>query len=105
MAAVITEGNPTAGELVTYKCHVSIVENITGVLSVVWIAPNGDIISSGNSTIESYSTANATTLDLMFNPLLTSHSGQYKCQGLLTSQQLNNPSNAVVTQDVIVQSM
>ena len=68
-----------------------------------WRDPSGDeLLSGGSVTVGAPVTrGSTTTLTITFNPLHTSHGGEYTCQGTLNSTEMEY---ALVSQDVTVQS-
>ena len=77
---ITPSGSSTAGSPYNLTCTVMVVNGLVVVPQVMWLknGVNGDIGQSVSSTSGVVST-NTTTLTLQFNPLYTSHGGQYSC--------------------------
>ena len=95
---ITSSGVPTSGE--TYNLICTVEANVPP--TVQWLySSNGTAVTNGNGiTVETQRTTNSTTtLTLSFNPLHTSHGGQYTCQSTT-----DTPSSTVnATTDVTVQ--
>ena len=71
----------TAGDPLNLTCTVSVVENLVQPPSVTWTGPG-----VGQTDVEEIGpmvSGAVTTLTLSFNPLRTSHGGQYTCRAVL----------------------
>ena len=77
---ITPSGSSTAGSPYNLTCTVMVVNGLVVVPQVMWLknGVNGDIGQSVSSSSGVVST-NTTTLTLQFNPLYTSHGGQYSC--------------------------
>ena len=77
---ITPSGSSTAGSPYNLTCTVMVVNGLVVVPQVMWLknGVNGDIGQSVSSTSGVVST-NTTTLTLQFNPLYTSHGGEYSC--------------------------
>ena len=74
---------------------------------VEWINPDGMTVTSGGSVVveDAVTIGTTTVLVATFNPVRTSHGGQYMCQATLSSPDLSSPASAFVFESIIVQSM
>ena len=83
--AIHSTGNSTAGEVYTLSCTASVVENLVVVPTVQWEYSNGSAVEGGStSTLSDMVTSgNATTHNLTFSPLRTSHGGEYTCRAII----------------------
>ena len=102
----MSEGDPTAGNTYTLVCRVSVVEGIVDP-DVVWLDSNGMTVSGldiavGRPSIE----GSVVTRNLTFNPLHTSHGGEYTCRASISvsSISIENLSNSSSTR-ITVKSM
>ncbi len=71
-----------AGQSVTLSCTVTVVENLIVNSHIEWLKVGGSIITYNQNTsvINTEVSGTVSTLNLSFNPLLTSHAGQYQCR-------------------------
>ena len=74
---ITPSGSSTSGSPYNLTCTVMVVNGLVVVPQVMWFK-NGVNVAVGNS-ISFASSANKTTLTLQYNPLRTSHGGQYSC--------------------------
>ena len=88
-----TSGSPVAGQMYTLTCTGRIVGDTSLTPVVKWSNTSG-VVTSGNGITVSNG-------NLTFNPLNTSHGGQYICQSVVT---LVNTSTVMADTYVIVQS-
>ena len=80
--SISATGVPTAGEEYTLTCSVNV---SAGTPSIQWQYSNGsNVTTGGDITVGSQETSGTvTTLTLTFNPLLTSHGGEYICRSVV----------------------
>ena len=101
------DGTPSAGESYTLTCTVEVVERLVVTPDVEWLDPDNNVVATGGDiTVGSPETSGTTTtLTLTFNPLLTSHGGEYTCRANITIEKISiiDLSNTDSI-DVIVQS-
>ena len=66
---------------------------------VQWIYPNGDTVTNSSGIVvgSPVTVGNITNLTLMFNPLLTSHRGQYICQSRVVAASSMQSENTNIT--------
>ena len=69
-------GNSIAGSVYSLVCTVKVVEGLVVVPDVVWMKDGIDVVNGTNTTLTRTVSVGNITLNLMFNPLLTSHGGQ-----------------------------
>ncbi len=70
-----------AGQSVTLSCTVTVVENLIVNPHIEWMKVGGSTINDLNSTeMNTVVSETVFTLNISFNPLLTSNSGQYQCR-------------------------
>jgi len=103
--SVNVSGNATVGELFTLTCSVTQVENITGLATIQWMGPDGNpVVDKGPIIVgTAEKKERVVTSSLKFNPLFTSHGGEYTCQGSLVSQ--SDTYTILARQDVIVRGI
>ena len=95
---ITSSGVPTSGE--TYKLICTVEANVPP--TVQWLySSNGSRVTNGSDiTVGTLrTTGSTTTLTLSFNPLHTSHGGQYTCQSTTDTP----PSTVTATRNVTVQ--
>ena len=90
---ITTSGSPVAGQMYTLLCTGTLVGN-SSLIPMVTLRNSTRVVTSGNGITVSNG-------NLTFNPLHTSHGGQYNCQSVVTSV---NASTIMATTNVIVQS-
>ena len=80
--SITATGEPTAGEEYALTCSVNV---SAGSLSIQWQYSNGsNVTTGGDITVGSQETSGSiTTLTLTFNPLQTSHGGEYICRSVV----------------------
>ena len=80
--SISTTGVPTAGEEYTLTCRVIV---SAGTPTIQWQYSNGNMVTTGGDiTVGSPETSGTvTTLTLTFNPLQTSHGGEYSCRSVV----------------------
>ena len=98
--------DPSAGESYTLTCTVEVVERLTVTPDVEWLDPdNNTITTGGDITVGSpQRSGTTTTLTLTFNPLLTSHGGEYTCRANITIEDISVDITGSDSFEVIVQS-
>ena len=80
-------GASIAGSVYSLVCTVKVVDGLVVVPDVVWMKDGRVLVNGTNTTLTRTVSGGNSTLNLTFNPLLTSHGGQYSCQA--TEQVLN----------------
>ena len=99
--SVISEGSDTAGESYVLTCAVmEEVEGLTNMPSLQWLDPSDQVVDGEGITVGQLQQNETTaTLVLTFDPVRTSHGGEYTCQGTLESPPgpLMNTSEQTVT--------
>ena len=85
-ASVSRSGTARAGSIYNLTCTVSkTVDGLINSPTVSWTT-DGEVIVSGDGITVFTMTINETSVStLVFDPLRTSHGGQYSCDGTLTS--------------------
>ncbi|KAL5486424.1 hypothetical protein EMCRGX_G018896 [Ephydatia muelleri] len=91
-ASITTSGSPVAGQVYTLNCSTSLFGNTSLIPVATWRNSTGVVTNGSGITV-----SNGV---LTFNPLHTSHGGQYTCQSVVTSL---NISTASAITNVIVQ--
>ena len=81
-------GTSTAGDSFSLTCTVSVVENLIQSPIVTWIGPG--VGQTGVKEIGLMVSDAVTILTLSFNPLQTSHGGQYTCRAVLSNNIISN---------------
>ena len=86
-------------------CNVSkTVDGLINSPTAMWTT-GGDPITNGNGIMVSTMATSETTIStLTFDPLRTSHNGQYSCDGTLSSPALDEPLTPSVMVELSVQS-
>ena len=97
---------PSAGESYTLTCTVEVVERLVVTPDVEWLDPDNKVITTGGDiTVGSPETSGTTTtLTLTFNPLHTSHGGEYTCRANITVDGISVDVTSSDSFNVIVQS-
>ena len=98
---VSSTGMNTAGSVYSLMCTVKVVDGLVVVPDVVWMKDGRVLVNRTNTTLTRTVSGANSTLNLTFNPLLTSHGGQYVCIATIFLLQLQANASANVT----VQSM
>ena len=95
-------GNSIAGSVYTLVCMVKVVDGQVDVPDVVWMKDGGVLVNGTNTTLTRTVSGGNSTLNLTFNPLLTSHGGQYTCVATISILQLslNVTNSSAVTVSV-----
>ena len=74
---IMSAGESIAGVNHSLTCSVTLEQNLRAPLLIQWTAPNGSIIQ--DETLVDVTVSSSSNLSLTFNPLHTSHGGQYSC--------------------------
>ncbi len=70
-----------AGQSVSLSCTVTVVENLIVNPHIEWMKVGSSTINDLNSTeMNTVVSETVSTLNVSFDPLLTSHAGQYQCR-------------------------
>ena len=72
-------GSTIAGSVYSLVCMVKVVDGLVVVPDVVWMKDGRVLVNRTNTTLTRTVSGGNSTLNLTFNPLLTSHGGQYIC--------------------------
>ena len=72
-------GSTIAGSVYSLVCIVKVVDGLVVVPGVVWMKDGGVLVNGTNTTLTRTVSGGNSTLNLTFNPLLTSHGRQYTC--------------------------
>ena len=99
---ITTQGDATAGEGYTLICTVRVVEDLFSLPEVTWLGPPGMMESGVVSGPER--SGSETNLTLTFDPLQTSHGGDYICNASVTVEEADIEIFTNVTETVIVTS-
>ena len=90
-----TSGSAVVGEPYTLTCTISVLPGLVNTPNATWTYHNGNVIQS-----------TPTTSVITFNPLRTSHAGQYICRdSVMSPASPGNPLMAIAPLTVSVQSM
>ena len=76
--SISATGVPTAGEEYNLTCHVIV---SAGTPTIQWQYSNGNMVATGGDI--TVTSGSITTLILTFNPLHTSHGGEYICRSVV----------------------
>ena len=68
---------------------VTVVDGLVAVPDVVWMKDRGVLVNGTNTPLTRTVSGGNSTLNLTFNPLLTSHGGQYTCVATISVPQLS----------------
>ena len=103
--SAVTEGVPIAGQQYRIICMVIFPIGLTNPITVQWYGSNGLITSSGGGIIlgETLTSATNITSSIEFNPLRTSHGGQFSCRATITSSAPPYNLTRSVDVDILVQ--
>ena len=95
-------GSTIAGSVYSLVCMVKVVDRLVVVPDVVWRKGGGVLVNGTNTTLTRTVSGGNSTLNLTFNPLLTSHGGQYTCDATISVPQLslNITNSSAVTVSV-----
>ncbi len=70
-----------AGQSVSLSCIVTVVENLIVNPHIEWMKVGSSTFNDQNSTeMNTVVSGTVSTLNVSFDPLLTSHAGQYQCR-------------------------
>ena len=95
---ITSSGILISGE--TYNLTCTVEANVPQTVQWLYSSNRSEVTSSGNITVETEKTTNSTTiLTLSFNPLSSSHGGQYTCQSKINAP----PSTVNATRNITVQ--
>ena len=72
-----------------------VVDGLVVVPDVVWMKDGRVLVNGTNTTLTRTVSGGNSTLNLTFNPLLTSHGGQYICVTTISIQQLSVTNTSV----------
>ena len=102
MISIVSGGSSLAGENFTVTCTSTVVAGLSDsvVVATSWTDPEGNPLQSDTSLMP----GSNTSLALMFNPLFTSHSGQYFCTTSISIVELSVQETNSVPLEIIVQS-
>ena len=102
MISIVSGGSSLAGENFTVTCTSTVVAGLSDsvVVATSWTDPEGNPLQSDTALMS----GSNTSLALMFNPLLTSHSGQYFCAASISIVELSVQQMNSVPLDITVQS-
>ena len=99
--SVNSEGSDTAGESYALTCIVMEEPvGLTNMPSLQWLDSSDQVVADGSTTVGQIQQTDTTAmLVLTFDPVQTSHGGEYICQGTLESPPglLMNTSEQTVT--------
>ena len=103
---VMTDGNSTAGEVLSLMCKVVTVEGVRYEdISIMWSGPNGTIQNGGHLMIEDHTTMGSVTIGrLVFSPLHTSDRGQYTCTSRISVTSVGVDVSNTSSVDITVSS-
>lgn len=87
--SIMTIGNAIAGETYEIVCEASLKRGIQATPFFTWMNSDGDrVMNDGNILV---GPATASSLQMVFDILKTSHSGIYTCEATLYSLALQSP--------------
>ena len=79
---IMTSGEPISGE--TYNLTCTVEANVQPTVQWLYSSNGDEVTNDSNITVGTpRTTGSTTTLTLSFNPLHTSHGGQYTCQSMI----------------------
>ena len=93
-------GTGIAGDTFNVTCTV----DVSRPPDVQWMYPNGTTVTNGSGIVvgSPMRVGNITNLTLTFNPLNTSHGGQYTCHSVVTALSEQNKSRNVTVECELV---
>ena len=83
-----SSGSSIAGSMYSLVCTVKVVDGLVVVPDVMWIKDGRVLVNGTNTTLTRTVSGPNSTLNLTFNPLRTSHAGQYTCNTSIYFQKL-----------------
>ena len=90
-----------------YSLTCNVTKTVDGLINsptATWTTEGVAVLSGNGITVSTIATRRSTISTLTFDPLRTSHSKEYRCDGILTSQALNEPLTPSMMVDLSVQS-
>jgi hypothetical protein len=102
MISIVSGGSFLAGDNFTVTCTSTVVAGLSDsvVVATSWTDSEGNPLQSDTILMS----GSNTSLALMFNPLFTSHSGQYFCTAMISIMELSIQQLNSVPLDITVQS-
>ena len=97
-------GESTAGVNHILTCIVTLEQDLRSPLLIQWTAPNGSIIGS-ETLVDVTVSKSSNSLSLTFDPLHTSHGGQYSCMASVNVPEANVFISGQALHNITVQSM
>ena len=95
---IMSSGEPISGE--TYNLTCTVESNVLPTVQWLYTSSNTAVTNSSDITVGTERANDSTTiLTLSFNPLHTSHGGQYTCQSMIDTP----PSTVTAARNVTVQ--
>ena len=94
---IFSTGMNIAGSAYSLVCTVKVVDGLVVVPDVVWMKDGRVLVNGTNTTLTRTVSGANSTLNLTFNPLLTSHGGQYVCISTIFLLQLQANASSNVT--------
>ena len=95
---IMTSDVPISGE--TYNLTCTVESNVPQTIQWLYSSNNSKVTNSSDITVGTKrTTGSTTTLTLSFNPLHTSHGGQYTCRSMINTP----PSTVTAVRNVTVQ--
>ena len=89
VVTTLSYGSSIAGSVYSLVCTVKVVDGLVVVPDMVWMKDGGALVNGTNTTLTRTVSGGNSTLNLTFNPLLTSHGGQYTCVATISVPQLS----------------
>ena len=83
-----SSGSSIAGSVFSLMCTVMVVDGLVVVPDVMWMKEGRVLVNGTNTTLTRTISGSTSTQNLTFNPLFTSHGGQYTCNTTISFQQL-----------------
>jgi len=99
VSIMVSNANPSAGEVYTLICTATVVENLVVMPILTWIDSLNDAVPGMQEDDDITSTRT-----LMFDPLRTQQGGVYTCQAVITIVLISLERSANSSQSVNVQS-
>ena len=82
VVSVESIGTPTAGNILTLTCTVTLLQPLINMPSIRWEGPDGSEIWNGTDVTvsdPSFLNSSSVVVFVTYSPLHTSHGGQYRC--------------------------